>query len=985
MRYRSKLLGILSKVLILSVFVIALLSLPPVSTIHASDDHANNREKATTINTQGRPVRGIINQIGGTGDSDWFKFDTKRGAHYTINLELASQGDQVLQDADVKVMNAIGQGHGFPDGQVHSREGNVKSIEWGARTSSTYYVKVGAETDPNGVFYFGRYKLRIQEDDSLEDHHPDALDQATEINFGSKYQGAISPWANKPGVSAVMGADDYDFFHFEAERGVKYTVKVVLDGLDGLTIGITTLPSSDPTGKDVLLSNNGLGSELEWVAPSHGKYYIFLTGSALAKQPVGAYTLQVMADKSLRDRHSDNRADATTVNFGNYIQGAVSPADDVDHFKITAVRGVKYTITADLVRSGVMGDAVHISVLDGGGKVEETNDGIDSTLEWLATSNGTRTISVTASGQVREPVTGYNLRISDDDSMRDRHADARAGATSINLGIGMAASISPPEDKDYFKFSAQRGVKYTVKANLGTAPGVRMEIGKPTEGVEDATVKADGSLEWTAGSDDDYYVIVSALSNQKDAVGTYNIIVDSDDAYEDRHGDSAADATAIGYGNLMSGAISPAEDRDYFKFSAQRGIRYTFKLSQQGIEALSLAVVEDGAQDGIKASNYGEDSEVVWTAPENKMYYLVVSRSPRATAETGVYTLEVSTEDALQDRHPDDSLNATILGAGTAISGAISPADDKDYFSFEAERETTYTVEVELVTAEAVVITVAHYKSGFSETNYGSGNTLEWKAPGSWTYTVMIGAAQLDDPVGAYRVTVKRGETAPEETAAPPTVVTEAGAPADTTPQTPAAEATPPPPLVPSGARLRIDSRLGPPGAKVLVPVHLENGQQVSSIGFNVNYDPSVAHVVNVHRGSRMSPTAFSFNAAVPGLVRIGSAGHSEAKGDGSAAVIEFMILGERGRYTDITISDMEVTDAAGEPRSIEVHSGMLKVDSTVVGDGNGDGRISPLDALIAMKMFVGLASEDLVLDVNRDGRVTPGDAVEILKLARRG
>ncbi len=985
MRYRSKLLGILSKVLILSVFLVALLSLPPVSTIHAADDHANSRERATAIDTRGRAVSGRIDRIGTLGDSDWFKFETKRGRGYTINLELVGRGEQALQDADFKVMNAIRQGAGFPDGQVESRDGNVKSIDWVARTSETYYVVIRAKTNPRtGSFYFGSYKLRIHEDVSLEDrHYPDALDQATQINFGSQYQGAISPWANKPGFSGtVMGADDYDFFYFNAERGVKYNVRVALEGLDGLTIGIT-LPSSDPIGKDVLLTNNGLGNELEWVAPTQGKYYVFLTGSALVRQPVGAYTLQVMADITLRDRHSDNLSEATTVNFGNYIQGAISPADDIDYFKFAAVRGVKYTIRADLSQ----GDAVRISVLDDGGQVEATNGGIGSTLDWLATTHGTRTISITSSVQVRDPIAGYNLRISGDNSMQDRHADARTDATPINLGIGMAASISPPGDRDYFKFSAYRGVKYTVRADLGTAPGIRMEIGKPTEGVEDAVANADGSLEWTAGRDGVYYVIASALSSQRDAVGTYNIVVDSDNAFEDRHGDSTADATTIGYGNLVSGAISPAEDRDYFEFTAIRGVRYTFKLTNQGIEALSLAVVGDGFQGGIKASNYGEGSQVVWIAPEDETYYLVVSRSPRATVDTGVYTLEVSTEDSLQDRHPGDPRDATILGTGNAISGAISPADDMDYFSYAAERSTTYTAAVELVTADAVVITVAHHDSGFSATNYGSGNTLEWTAPASETYTVLIsGAAQLEDPVGIYRVTMTRGGTVPEETVATPTVVAGAETPVDATPQTPSAEvAPPPPPPVPSGARLRVSTRLGPPGSKVLVPIQLENGQQVGSIGFNVNYDPSIAHAVDVYRGSRMSPAAFSFNAAVPGLIRIGSAGHNEAKGDGSAAVIEFMILGERGRYTDITISDTEVTDTAGEPRSIEVHPGTLKVDSAVMGDGNGDGRISPLDALIAMKMFVELEDEDLVMDVNRDGRVTPGDAVEILKLARRG
>ena len=56
-----------------------------------------------------------------------------------------------------------------------------------------------------------------------------------------------------------------------------------------------------------------------------------------------------------------------------------------------------------------------------------------------------------------------------------------------------------------------------------------------------------------------------------------------------------------------------------------------------------------------------------------------------------------------------------------------------------------------------------------------------------------------------------------------------------------------------------------------------------------------------------------------------------------------------------------------------------------MTGDGNGDGRITAVDALIALKMFVGLKTEDLVLDMDGDGRVTPDDARRLLTLARRG
>ena len=54
-------------------------------------------------------------------------------------------------------------------------------------------------------------------------------------------------------------------------------------------------------------------------------------------------------------------------------------------------------------------------------------------------------------------------------------------------------------------------------------------------------------------------------------------------------------------------------------------------------------------------------------------------------------------------------------------------------------------------------------------------------------------------------------------------------------------------------------------------------------------------------------------------------------------------------------------------------------------GDYNGDGRITELDALAALKMSVKLLAEDLILDMDQNGRVTAEDARRILSIAVRG
>lgn len=56
------------------------------------------------------------------------------------------------------------------------------------------------------------------------------------------------------------------------------------------------------------------------------------------------------------------------------------------------------------------------------------------------------------------------------------------------------------------------------------------------------------------------------------------------------------------------------------------------------------------------------------------------------------------------------------------------------------------------------------------------------------------------------------------------------------------------------------------------------------------------------------------------------------------------------------------------------------------LGDGNGDGRCTEVDALVALQMVVGLQTADVArMDVNGDGKVTEVDALQILKWAVTG
>ena len=49
-------------------------------------------------------------------------------------------------------------------------------------------------------------------------------------------------------------------------------------------------------------------------------------------------------------------------------------------------------------------------------------------------------------------------------------------------------------------------------------------------------------------------------------------------------------------------------------------------------------------------------------------------------------------------------------------------------------------------------------------------------------------------------------------------------------------------------------------------------------------------------------------------------------------------------------------------------------------GDANHDGRLTTVDAVLALRMAVGMIETDLVADMSGDGRVTSVDALMILQ-----
>lgn len=214
------------------------------------------------------------------------------------------------------------------------------------------------------------------------------------------------------------------------------------------------------------------------------------------------------------------------------------------------------------------------------------------------------------------------------------------------------------------------------------------------------------------------------------------------------------------------------------------------------------------------------------------------------------------------------------------------------------------------------------------------------------------------------------------------TLYSDQSIPPSTTPTTTPANSTTTATTAVSGTALIAESRTVPPGGSVQVPVNFQNAQSIGSLGFKLSYNPSVVQVVKVSKGSLMAPATFTSNVQSDVII-FGFAMPQSISGTGSTAVVEFQALGSEGSKSPLTLTEIMATGSSGSALSVNSVNGELTIGQKQIGDANGDGKLSVLDALIALKMYVQLLPLDLTADINKDGRVTPEDARLILERAK--
>ena len=718
------------------LLTVALLSPISSSPAMANDDHGNTRSTATVLTIGAGGVTGNIDDSRLT-DKDYFKFSAQRGVRYTFTLETVT-----VEAANIAIINSQHRGIGLAEGQTLSQNGEEKSATWVAQTTDTYFIEVSGVQNSQGTGAFlGSYRLSGSEELRLRDRYADSSTNATALQVGYKYEGAISPWpAGRTGSSVGIEGDyDQDYFYIQARRGIKYTFSTQLDGLQGVEISV------QDSNKKPIGSNSGRGPALEWVAPNTGKFFVILTGSRSFSGSVGTYVLGVGADESLEDIHSPSMDNATVVETGHQVQGALSPDGDEDFFTFDAERGVQYQINISL--GGQNGNNVSLAIYDDNGSLQETNHGVGTSLAWTPATSERFFLLVKSSTLDRNPVRSYVLQIASDESLEDRHKDSRTGATQTRMSTPQSGAISPSSDQDYFYFDAQRGVGYDIRMHSGSREGLSLSLLTSTGDLEETTTDFSSPLHWIASKDGKHYILIEGAPGVDNVTGPYSFSIVGDFALEDRHADSQQQATAATIGAPHFAAISPADDQDYFSFKAKRGVQYTITVDSESLSGVQIAV---SRQDGdVELSNKGVGNNLIWIAPTDNTYYLSISNTGLLARAVGPYTLRIDASTGFEDLYGETRASATEISFDITYPGSISPLDDKDYFYFRAKRGSVYKVSAGL--DAPISIAILDDRDAVQARNAVQTHTLDWTAPDEGRYYLALSAPTgVEEEISSY-------------------------------------------------------------------------------------------------------------------------------------------------------------------------------------------------------------------------------------------
>ena len=608
---------------------------------------------------------------------------------------------------------------------------------------------------------------------SALDDHGDSCAAATAVATDGSSIGAI-----------IDPSTDEDWLSFAAVAGVRYHASTLITSA-GFFHEVQVLEPDCVTVR----------ADWSYANPNEHSIVAAVTGTHFVRIRAGGGTTVGFAQLGLTDQglavddHSGQQADASALTpNGTIYAGTTNYAGDVDWLVFTGVAQHLYQVEIRALDSGADFRAA-VGLYSGGFGLAATGwsyagggvAGDWAKARYFVPAGSTGDVHVRVAG-MEDQSGAYEVRVTDlATSAGDDHGNSCGAATPIlPNGVESYVFIDPDGDEDWLSLACAAGHRYEVSPYFvsGSFSAVTQLIGADCAtqlGEWSATSPNEFSFIPTVGGA--YHLRVSGFGVGHLGIGVIDRGLQADD-----HSGYQPGATMVTTdGALFGGAIHYAGDFDYFSFAAVDDHTYSVQVrALAGAETLSVAAtLFEGPYQlditGISSGGPGGPGDWIGMAygvpaGTNPIYSVVVYGGlGEAGAEYELTVTDLGVTPA--DDYGDDSSAATpITTDGTRWNGVIGGGSDRDWFSFFAEAQRVYALEVRglaspnsgLVGAELVGLDGLSALGFTSWSNAGPGLDGEWArvlyyVPAGAEGTYFADVLGYGFTAGSYEIRALRG------------------------------------------------------------------------------------------------------------------------------------------------------------------------------------------------------------------------------------
>ncbi|MDG0978452.1 MAG: S8 family serine peptidase [Halieaceae bacterium] len=649
-------------------------------------------------------IESEINQL---SDHDWFKVWLDKGVTYRFTMDGTSLGG-TLDDPQVSIRSVTGRLLSQDD---NGGTGTNAELYFSAPDSGWYYIDAGA----SGNGSKGTYILKGS---SVQDDYDNTI----------LTEGTIGVDVTERGIVSYLG--DSDWFKAGLSAGVTYVITLEGD--------ISEFAELDPLTDPLLIIRDEQGRIIQRVddfdgtlnataffrAPAAGVYF-FEVRSAF-KYDIGSYALNLsLAPPDDHGSLLDDTATAIAIdtNFSVSQQGVIGIPGDKDVFAITLEAGKVYLLSAEGMagNAGTLADPL-LRLFSTSGRLVDYNDngGIGNDAEFYFAPTETGVYYLQVSSADRDAMGSFTLSVAERNMPSDDVPSDISTDVVLIPGQSFEGELLLQNDQDWFAIDLQAGESYVFRA-LASRSGngsledpvleLRDDTGAVVRLVDNMLVGNEPAFEFTPSASGRYYLVVRASDGQTDT-GSYVLSTRA----PDDHGNTQADATVVGLGEVVAGGVQYNDgefgvraqdsvglatdfDEDWFAFTGVAGQVLSFNVEIAPGSTLSRPMVEVvDAQGRVLAVGDGLETDnglaaAAFFVPTTGTYY---ARIIDGAGAEGDYIATLTLGDASdEDSNGPVSLVFSSQGEITQASqtAVIGLTGDTDTYEVSLQAGHSYRIE----------------------------------------------------------------------------------------------------------------------------------------------------------------------------------------------------------------------------------------------------------------------------------------------------